>query len=662
MKTRFLILLALALCHVPFAIAQSVPIKNAVLQGTLNGTPSGGTLDISALTFTANAPRFKTTLNLNNPANTFKYVITPAAILADRTLNLPLITGTDTLASLGLAQTWGGVQTFTTPVLGAATATSINGLRITTSTGTLTIANGKTATVSNTLTFTGTDASSVAFGTGGTVAYTANKLSAFAATTSAELATVLSDETGTGGGFVRATGSTMSISDATITSFLTLADSAQLVPENDGGTALGASGAGFVGLYLSHDAGIDFGDGTVVLIEDTGSLIMSAGDLRIQTAGTNAASVATLAGTQTLTNKTINGSNNTITNVPISTGISGLGTGVSVARLERSMFTTTATAAGTTTLTVTSAQTQEFTGTNTQIVKMPVVTTLTAGWPVRVQNKSTLFLVIQSSGGNVIAHLGPRATLDLVCRYTTADTTDAAWNYINDTFNHQSYAELNEDFIGGTNADGEIGSLGWRISSISGSNSTTYISSSTTHPGQFQFACGATSGNAGCLALAGSHVSVMQVSAYPFELRYTFKLNQTTLTRFRIGLANDDSAIVPNRSECLRYDTSLGDTNFKYVVCDGAGETATNALDVGGGALAADTNWHTLRIRTISATGGTYGMSISTSGSAYGTEVIVTNTFGGADRYVLAVIGNDATAAAKSFILDAVKGWIGCVR
>ena len=61
--------------------------------------------------------------------------------------------------------------TFVTPTLGAATATSINGLTITTSTGTLTITNGKTASVSNTLTFTGTDGSSVAFGAGGTVAY-----------------------------------------------------------------------------------------------------------------------------------------------------------------------------------------------------------------------------------------------------------------------------------------------------------------------------------------------------------------------------------------------------------------------------------------------------------------------------------------------------------
>lgn len=61
-----------------------------------------------------------------------------------------------------------------TPSLGAATATSINKVAITApaTSATLTIADEKTLNVSNTLTFTGTDTSSVAFGTGGTVAYT----------------------------------------------------------------------------------------------------------------------------------------------------------------------------------------------------------------------------------------------------------------------------------------------------------------------------------------------------------------------------------------------------------------------------------------------------------------------------------------------------------
>lgn len=90
--------------------------------------------------------------------------------------------------------------TLVTPTLGAATATSINKVTITTpATGsTLTIADGKTLVVSNSLTFTGTDSSSVNFGSGGTVSYTGGTLAQFAATTSAQLAGVISDETGTG--------------------------------------------------------------------------------------------------------------------------------------------------------------------------------------------------------------------------------------------------------------------------------------------------------------------------------------------------------------------------------------------------------------------------------------------------------------------------------
>lgn len=90
--------------------------------------------------------------------------------------------------------------TLVTPTLGVATATSVNKMAITApaTSSTLAVADGKTATISNTLTFTGTDSSSVAFGTGGTATYTSNNLSVFAATTSAQLAGVISDETGSG--------------------------------------------------------------------------------------------------------------------------------------------------------------------------------------------------------------------------------------------------------------------------------------------------------------------------------------------------------------------------------------------------------------------------------------------------------------------------------
>lgn len=91
--------------------------------------------------------------------------------------------------------------TFTgSPALSTATATSINKLTITApaSAATLTIADGKTFTASNTLTFTGTDGSAAAFGTGGTVAYIQNTLGVFAPTTSSQLLSVITDAVGTG--------------------------------------------------------------------------------------------------------------------------------------------------------------------------------------------------------------------------------------------------------------------------------------------------------------------------------------------------------------------------------------------------------------------------------------------------------------------------------
>jgi hypothetical protein len=83
---------------------------------------------------------------------------------------------------------------------GASAALTLpNGAVTITGTGiTIAVANSKTVTVNNTLTFTGTDGSSVAFGAGGTVAYVANTLAVFAPTTSAQLAGVISDETGSG--------------------------------------------------------------------------------------------------------------------------------------------------------------------------------------------------------------------------------------------------------------------------------------------------------------------------------------------------------------------------------------------------------------------------------------------------------------------------------
>ena len=91
-------------------------------------------------------------------------------------------TGTVTSVSVTTANGVSGtVATATTTpaitlTLGAITPTTVNGNTITTGTGTLTLGAGKTLTANNTLTLTGTDGSSVAFGAGGTVLYNGGAL------------------------------------------------------------------------------------------------------------------------------------------------------------------------------------------------------------------------------------------------------------------------------------------------------------------------------------------------------------------------------------------------------------------------------------------------------------------------------------------------------
>jgi hypothetical protein len=83
---------------------------------------------------------------------------------------LSSVTGTTGTTNLVLSVS----PTLTTPNIGVATATSVNGLSLTANATGFSVAGGttsKTLTMSNTLTFTGTDSSSVAFGAGGTVAY-----------------------------------------------------------------------------------------------------------------------------------------------------------------------------------------------------------------------------------------------------------------------------------------------------------------------------------------------------------------------------------------------------------------------------------------------------------------------------------------------------------
>ena len=141
----------------------------------------------------------------------------------------------------------------------------------------------------------------------------------------------------------------------------------------------------------------------------TGSII-TAGGVGIAKAlyvGTNANVAGTLdvTGTTTLTNPVIN-------NIKMG-------------------YSTTATAAGTTTLTVSSNYRQFFTGSTTQTIVLPVTSTLVTGMAYEIENNSTGTLTVNSSGGNLVGTIPAGVCAHAVCIGTTLTTAaDWDWDYI----------------------------------------------------------------------------------------------------------------------------------------------------------------------------------------------------------------------------------------
>lgn len=93
-------------------------------------------------------------------------------------------------------------------------------------------------------------------------------------------------------------------------------------------------------------------------------------------------------------------------------------------------FTSTATGAATTTLTVASTSQQYFTGSTTQTVKLPVVSTLALGMQYIIQNLSSGTVTIESSGANTIQAMASNTQLIVTCiAVTGTGTASWSWSY-----------------------------------------------------------------------------------------------------------------------------------------------------------------------------------------------------------------------------------------
>jgi len=92
-------------------------------------------------------------------------------------------------------------------------------------------------------------------------------------------------------------------------------------------------------------------------------------------------------------------------------------------------MTTTATAAGTTTLTVSSTKIQQFTGSSTQTLVFPNATTLQNGHQFYVMNRSSGAVTVNMNGGTLLQTMaaGTFALFTLISNGTAAGTWDVAY-------------------------------------------------------------------------------------------------------------------------------------------------------------------------------------------------------------------------------------------
>jgi len=171
--------------QIPGAGSYNLPIATASLGGIITGT------DISINSGTGAVTIANGVITLAKMAN-----MNTAKVLGRTTSSVGVVEELGISGTGSVAMTTS--PTFVTPTLGAASATTYNGLTITANgTNTLNITAGKTLVVQDNVTITG-PLGTGAYATISNYATTAGKLSQFGSTSSAELAGVLSDESGTG--------------------------------------------------------------------------------------------------------------------------------------------------------------------------------------------------------------------------------------------------------------------------------------------------------------------------------------------------------------------------------------------------------------------------------------------------------------------------------
>ncbi len=220
------------------------------------------------------------------------------------------------------------------------------------------------------------------------------------------------------------------------------------------------------------------------------------------------------------------------------------------------------------------------------------------------------------------------------------------WQGVGDTVLDKTVFSLEEEFPSSSSTSSpSVGALGWVVRAVGSAGALSYVTGTWPSIGVLRVNTPATAAQGTGIALDQSSTALFSsVSAQAgWELRVRFKLSQTTNTRLRVGLfPAANTAAAPTEGIFLRYDVNAGDTGFLFE-CRTGGTPTTVASGV-----AADSNWHTVRI--YSNTAGTIGFQLDG-----GTVQSIASGVPTGALTPAAFLVNDATATAGSVDYDFVK-------
>lgn len=132
-------------------------------------------------------------------------------------------------------------------------------------------------------------------------------------------------------------------------------------------------------------------------------------------------------------------------------------------------LSTTATAAGTTTLTISSSALQQFTGSTTQTVTLPDATTLRVGYAFMVMNRSTGVVTVNANGGGLLQAMA--GSTQAIFTAVTIGTAAGTWDV--------SYTGAPSSSSGSGMASGGASTKSGNYTIVSGDNGKVFLADST---------------------------------------------------------------------------------------------------------------------------------------------------------------------------------------